>query len=258
MTAATQARPGGARLLVLRHLWVLRKRRPWTLIVNGVFEPLLYLVSIGVGIGQLVGSVDNVPYAMFVAPAMLATSAMNSAVNETTGSIWVRLRFEKVYDTIITTPMTTTDIGLGEIAAATLRGGVAAICFFAVLAVLGLLGSWWSVLMIPAALLIAFSFSAAGLAVATYLREWYHHQYLQLVMLPMFLFATTFYPLSVYPAPLRAVVAALPLYQSTQLLRGLALGRLGPDLLVAVAYLLVLGAIGIGLANRRLARMMLT
>src|SRR5258708_34981284 len=108
-------RAGGARLLVLRHWWVLRKHRPWTLIVNGIFEPFLYLVSIGVGIGQLVGTItgtggEAIPYAAFVAPAMLATSAMNSAVNETTGSIWIRLRFEKGYDAIITTPMTTTDI----------------------------------------------------------------------------------------------------------------------------------------------------
>ncbi len=77
-------------------------------------------------------------------------------------------------------------------------------------------------------------------------------------MLPMFLFATTFYPLSIYPPPLQALVACLPLYQSTELLRGLALGRPGPGLLVAVAYLLILGAAGVALASHRLARMMLT
>jgi len=256
-------RPGGARLLVLRHLWVLRKRRPWTLIVNGIFEPFLYLVSIGVGIGALVGSITDdsgrtVPYAAFVAPAMLATSAMNSAVNETTGSIWMRLRFEKVYDAIITTPMTTTDIAIGEVVAALLRGGLAAVCFLGVIAALGLLSSAWALLMIPASLLIAFAFSAAGLATATYLRDFHHHQYLQLVMLPMFLFATTFYPLSVYPAPLRAFVVCLPLYQSTELLRGLALGQLTPHLLIAVLYLSAMGAFGLWLAARRLGRMMLT
>jgi lipooligosaccharide transport system permease protein len=249
---------GGARLLVLRHIWVLRKRRPWTLLVNGVFEPFLYLVAIGVGIGQLVGGIGGVSYAAFVAPAMLATSAMNSAVNETTGEIWFRLRFSKVYDAIITTPMTTTDIAVGETVAALLRGGLMATCFFGVIAALGLLTSWWSLLMIPAGVLIAFAFSAAGLAVATFLRDFHHHQYLQLVMLPMFLFATTFYPLSVYPAWLRAIVAALPLYQSTELLRGLALGHLGAGLLAAVGYLAVMGIAGLWLANRRLARLMIT
>ncbi len=255
-------RPGGARLLVLRHLWVLRKRRPWTLLVNGIFEPFLYLISIGVGIGALVGTITDdsgraVPYAAFVAPAMLATSAMNSAVNETTGSIWFRLRFEKVYDAIITTPMTTTDIAIGEVVAALLRGGLAAVCFLGVIAALGLLASWWAVLMIPAALLIAFAFSATGLAVATFLKDFHHHQYLQLVMLPMFLFATTFYPLSVYPVWLQWIVACLPLYQSTELLRGLALGQFGPGLVIAVVYLLAMGGFGLWLASRRLAAMML-
>jgi lipooligosaccharide transport system permease protein len=249
---------GGARLLVLRHIWVLRKNRPWTLLVNGIFEPLLYLLSIGVGIGTLVGGVGGTSYAAFVAPAMLATSAMNSAVNETTGEIWYRLRFSKVYDAIITTPMTTTDIAIGETVSALLRGGAMATCFFAVIAVLGLLPSWWSLLMIPAGLLIAFAFSAAGLAVATFLRDWHHHQYLQLVMLPMFLFATTFYPLSVYPAWLAAIVACLPLYQSTELLRGLALGHLGSGLVMAIGYLAGMGAFGLWLANRRLGRMMIT
>jgi lipooligosaccharide transport system permease protein len=251
-------KPGGARLLVLRHIWVLRKRRPWTLLVNGIFEPFLYLISIGVGIGQLVGGIGGTSYAAFVAPAMLATSAMNSAVNETTGEIWFRLRFSKVYNAIITTPMTTTDIAVGETVAALLRGGLMATCFFGVIAALGLLPSWWSLLMIPAGLLIAFAFSAAGLAVATFLRDFHHHQYLQLVMLPMFLFATTFYPLSVYPAWLRAIVAVLPLYQSTELLRGLALGHLGSGLVVAVGYLALIGVFGLWLANRRLARMMIS
>ena len=79
-----------AHLIVLRHLWVLRQGRPWNLAVNGVFEPLLYLMSIGVGIGQLVdggGDGTAVAYAAFVAPALLATSAMNSAISETTGAV---------------------------------------------------------------------------------------------------------------------------------------------------------------------------
>jgi lipooligosaccharide transport system permease protein len=127
-----------------------------------------------------------------------------------------------------------------------------------VIGLLGLLSSAWAVAMIPAALLIAFAFSAAGLAVAMFLRNWHHHQYLQLVMLPMFLFATTFYPLSVYPVPLQTVVVCLPLYQSTELLRGLALGQLGPGILISAAYLLVMAAFGLWLARRRLSRMMLT
>jgi lipooligosaccharide transport system permease protein len=247
-----------AHLLVLRHFWVLRHRRPWTLIVNGIFEPFLYLTSIGFGIGQLITSgPQGSAYAAFVAPALLATSAMNSAVNETTGTIWFRLRFERVYEAMLTTPLNVSDIAVGEVASAMLRGAVASSCFFGVIAALGLVHTWWALLAIPATLVIAFAFAGAGLAVTTFLRDFTHHQYVQLFMLPMFLFATTFYPLSVYPGPIQAVVVCLPLYQSTELLRGLMLGQAGPSVAIAAAYLLIMGLFGLWIADRRLGRMLL-
>ncbi|MEV4412028.1 ABC transporter permease [Catellatospora sp. NPDC049609] len=247
-----------AHLIVLRHLWVLRKGRPWNLAVNGIFEPFLYLISIGVGIGQLIdGDGGAAGYAAFVAPALLATSAMNSAISETTGSVWWRLRFEKFYDAIVTTPLTVRDVAYGEIAASVLRSTLSAGCFLAVIAAFGMVRSWWALLALPACVLVAYAFSAAGMAAITVIREFHHHQYLQLVMLPMFLFATTFYPLSVYPEVLRPVVAALPLYQSIELLRGLTTGELGPGMLAAVAYLLIMGLAGGWIASRRLSRMLL-
>lgn len=245
-----------AHLIVLRHLWVLRRGRPWNLAVNGVFEPFLYLMSIGVGIGQLIDG-GTAAYAAYVAPALLATSAMNSAISETTGAVWWRLRFEKFYDAIVTTPLTVRDVAYGEIAASVLRSTLSAACFLAVISAFGMVRSWWALLALPACVLIAYAFSAAGMAAITVIREFHHQQYLQLVMLPMFLFATTFYPLSVYPEVLRPVVAALPLYQSIELLRGLTTGQLGPGVLAAAAYLLVMGLLGGWIAARRLSRMLL-
>jgi lipooligosaccharide transport system permease protein len=250
-----------ALLIVVRHWWVLRSGRPWGLAVNGVFEPFLYLMSIGVGIGQLVGDVvgdggQASRYAAFVAPALLATSAMNSAVNETTGEIFFRLRFSKAYDAIVTTPMSAADIALGEVIAAMLRGCVAATCFFGVIAALGLIHSWWSLFIVPATLLIAFGFAGAGLAVTTFMSQLHHNQWVQLFMLPMFLFATTFYPLSVYPQPVRWLVVALPLYHSTELLRALALGTVSSGSLIALVYLAALGAAGLAVASRRLGRLL--
>ncbi|GAA4455403.1 ABC transporter permease [Phytohabitans houttuyneae] len=246
-------------LIVVRHLWVLRRGRPWGLLVDGIFEPFLYLLSIGIGVGQLVvAGPETSRYAAFVAPALLATAAMNSAVNETTGSFWFRVRFEKVYDAIVTTPMRVGDIAAGEIAASVLRSGLSSTCFLAVITALGMVRSWWALLAVPAAVLVAFAFSAAGLAVATLMRDFHHHQYLQLCMLPMFLFATTFFPLSLYPRPLQPVVAALPLYQSIELIRGLTTGALGAGTLAAVAYLAAMGGAGWWVAHRRLGRMLLT
>jgi lipooligosaccharide transport system permease protein len=247
-----------AHLLVLRHLWVLRRDRPWTLIVNGVFEPFLYLMSIGFGIGQLITSgPTGSTYAAFVAPALFASSAMNAAFNETIDSFWYRLRFAGVYQAMVTTPMTVGDIAVGEVASAVLRGTVASTCFLAVIAALRLVHSWWALLAAPATLLISFAFAGGGMAVSTWLRDFSDHQYVQLVMLPMFLFATTFYPLSVYPTPLRWVVVCLPLYQSTELLRALCLGRPGPSLAIAAVYLAGLGLVGVVVARRRLHRLLL-
>jgi lipooligosaccharide transport system permease protein len=246
-----------ARAIVVRHWWVVRKTNPWSPLVEGLFEPFLYLMSIGVGIGTLIGQRGHViaggySYASFVAPALLAMSAMNTAANQTIWGIWYRLKFEKFYDSLVTTPLTAFDIGVGEAAAATLRGGMAGTCFLAVIAALGMVHSAWAALAVPAVVLIAFSFASAGLAVATIMRELHHNQYVQLFMLPMFLFSATFYPLSVYPTFVHDVVAVLPLYQGTMLLRALTLGHVGPWQLVAVGYLALMGAGSLAFATRRL------
>ncbi len=158
---------------------------------------------------------------------------------------------------MLTTPMTVLDLCVGEVAAMTLRATAAATCFLGIVVAFGMVQSWWALLAIVSIVLITFAFAGAGILVATIVKEFHQHQYIQLVMLPMFLFATTFYPLSVYSKPLQIVVACLPLYQSTELLRGLALGDLGPGLAWAAAYLAVMGIGGLWLANRRLPRILL-
>jgi lipooligosaccharide transport system permease protein len=258
---AEQLAISSARLIVVRHWWVLRRGNPWTLLVNGLFEPFLYLMSIGVGIGSLIGNHGRTiagghSYASFVAPALLATSAMNTASAETIWGVWYRMKFEKFYDSLITTPLTAYDIAVGETSAATLRGLLAGACFLGVLAALGMVHSLWALLALPAVALIAFTFGAAGLAVATLMRELHHNQYVQLVMLPMFLFSATFYPLSIYPTFIHDVVAALPLYQSTNLLRGLTLGDVGGAQIGATVYLVALGLLSMWFGSRRLSRLL--
>jgi lipooligosaccharide transport system permease protein len=88
------------------------------------------------------------------------------------------------------------------------------------------------------------------------MRELHHNQYVQLVMLPMFLFSATFYPLSVYPTFVHDVVAALPLYQSTNLIRGLTLGEVGRAQVFAAGYLLVFGLSSLWFGSRRLRRLL--
>lgn len=148
--------------------------------------------------------------------------------------------------------MTVRDIGLGEIYWALLRGTLISTSFLVVVTAFGLAVSPWIVLVVPAAALIGFAFAATGLVVVTYLRNWQDFQLIQLAMLPMFLFATTFYPLGVYPRWLQLLVECLPLYQSIRLVRGVALGELGAGLVPPVLYLAALGGLATAWGLRRI------
>ncbi len=234
-------------------------RRSLTAVLASLVEPTMYLLSVGFGVGALVGRVAGVEvrYAAYVAPAILATAAMNAAFNQTSFAVFSRMRNERSYDAIVPTPLSVADIALGEVISAVFWGLFAAVGFVLVMALLGLIVSPGVLLAIPGALLVGFAFAAGGLAVTTYLRDWSDFQLIQLVMLPMFLFATTFYPVSVYPGWLRPLVELLPLYQSIQLLREPSLGVFNWGVLAAAGYLMLFGALALALATRRLTRQLL-
>jgi len=250
----------GSMHLIERHARVYR--HTWLMLASGVFEPLFYLLSIGVGIGALVGRVagpngELVSFTSFVAPALLATSSMNGAVFDSTFNVFFRLKYAKLYDSALATPMRAGDVALGEIGWALIRGGLYAVAFLVVMLALGLVHSAWAVLALPTALLIGFAFASAGMAATTYMRSWQHFEFITLATLPMFLFSATFYPLSVYPRPLQIVVECTPLYQGVVLMRGLTLGVVGPGLIGPAAYLAIMGAAGMTLAGRRISRLLL-
>jgi lipooligosaccharide transport system permease protein len=236
-------------------------RHTWALLLAEILEPVLYLGSIGLGIGVLVGHLSGlgsttVSYAQFVAPALLATAAMNGALNETAFLMYNRLAVQRIYQPILATPMTVDEVAVGEIAWAVVRSVSITIGFLAVIAALGLVASGWVLLGLVGAAVIAFCFACVGLLVATTVRGFPDFQYVQLVMLPMFLFATTFYPLAVYPRPVQVLVECLPLYQAIELLRQPALGQVDAHLLLSAGYLLVLGALALRFGLRRLRRIL--
>jgi lipooligosaccharide transport system permease protein len=238
-----------ALLLVERNFVIYR--RAWLIIASGFFEPVFYLLSIGVGLGALVGEID---YTSFVAPGLLAAAAMNGVMTDITSNIFWRLRYSKVYDAMLATPIGVADVALGEILVALMRGVLYAAGFLVVMLALGLVHSWWAVLALPAATLIGFAFAALGLAATTYMRDSQDAQLVQLALLPMFLFSTTFYPLSEYGPELQILVQATPLYQGIELVRGLTTGTVGAGQLVNVAYLVAMSAIAMHVAGRRLDR----
>ena len=241
---------------------VLAYRRAWLIFVSGLIEPLLFLFALGVGLGALVGEVAGpdgtpVPYREFVAPALLAASAMNGAVYESTFNIFSKLKFSRLYDAVLATPVEPRDIAVGEITWSLLRGAIYAASFLAVAWLAGLVASPWAVLALPAATLIGFAFAGIGLTATTFMTSWQDFDLVQLVLMPLFLFSATFYPLEVYPPALQAIAQLSPLYHGVQLTRGLMLGVLQPVLLVHAGVLLVIGVVGLRIASRRFAELLL-
>jgi len=255
MTAFALGRTRG-HLLFERNLMVYR--REWMTIFSGFFEPLFYLFSLGLGLGHFVGRVHGVSYASYIAPALLASSAMNGALNEAMTNVFWKLRYEKTYDSILATPLGPTDVAVGETAWAQFRGLLYATGFVATAAALGLVHSWWGVLALPAALVVGFGFAGVGIGASTFLRSWQDFDLVQIVQLPVFLFSATFYPLTVYPPAIQWLVRVSPLYHATTLIRSLTLGGVGWANLADAAYLLALGLAGIWLARRRMAGLLLT
>jgi lipooligosaccharide transport system permease protein len=251
---------GRARVLVERSMLV--NRRAWLAVVSGFFEPVFYLFAMGVGFGKLVGDVtgpggEPISYVAFVAPALLAASAMNGAVYDATFNIFFKFKYAKLYDAMLATPLGPLDVAIGEIAWALLRGGLYASGFLSVMLVMGLITSPWALLALPAALLIAFSFAAIGMACTTFMRSWQDFDLVQLALMPMFLFSTTFFPLTVYPGPVQVGVQCLPLYHAIEIMRALCTGYVDVSLLGHVLYFAVMAAIGVVVASRRLGVLLL-
>jgi lipooligosaccharide transport system permease protein len=250
----------GSLRLVERHARAYR--HAWLVFASGVFEPLFYLLSVGLGLGVLVGKVPGpggrlIPYRDFVAPGLLAVSSMNGAMFDSTFSVFFRLKYQKLYDAVLATPMRPAQVALGEIGWALLRGTIYAAAFTLVMVALGLVHSPWAVLAVPVAVLIGFAFAALGMTGTTFMKSWQDFDYVILASMPLFLFSATFYPLGVYPRAVQVIVECTPLYQGVVLLRDLTVGVVGPDLLWRAAYLAAIGLAGLYLSGRRLARLLL-
>ena len=235
-------------------------RRGWMVIFTGFFEPLFYLLGIGFGLGSLIGTVtgpdgSQIPYSVFVAPALLAASAMNGAVYDST-NMFFRLRYEKAYDGMLATPMNVGDIALGEIMWALVRGALYGFGFLIVMFALGLVPSPWGLLALPASMLIGFATAAAGLTAVTFMRGWQDLDLIFVITLPLFLFSATFFPIDVYPPALQWIVEISPLYRGVDLIRGLTTGVVGVSQLIDVIYLSVMGVVFLWIASRRLGRML--
>ena len=233
----------------------------WPVLLSGLFEPIFFLFAIGVGIGELAGDVTYggmpVTYTAFVAPAMLAASAMNGAVFEST-NIFFKLKYGKTYEGILATPVEPRDVAGGEIGWTLARGAAYSLAFLIVMLIMGLIESPWGLLAFPATVLIGFAFGAVATAGVTYMRTWQDLDLVTLLTLPLFLFSATFYPIEVYPPFFQVVTWFSPLYHSVVLVRGLTLGVIDWTMAVAVIYLVAMGAVGSLITARRIGTLLRT
>ncbi len=240
---------------------ILVYRRSWIFIVSGFFEPLFYLLSIGIGLSHLVGPVPVggrlVPYTAFVAPGLLASSAMNGAMIDSTFLVFMKLKISKTYDAMLSTPLGVGDVAIGELSWCVIRGSLYSAAFLCIMSGLGYVVSPWAALCWPAAILISLAFASAGMAGTTYMRSWLDFDMVSLAFIPLFLFSATFYPITVFPGWLQAVVRCTPLYQGVAIVRATDLGIFYWVLLLHIAYLLAMAVVGVTITRRRLGRLLL-
>jgi lipooligosaccharide transport system permease protein len=234
----------------------------WLVVISGFFEPLLYLLSIGVGVGGLVSKMAlpdgrMVDYAVFVAPSMLASSAMSGALAETTFNFFGKMKFMKLYDGVLATPVRPMEVALGELMWAMARGSLYSAAFLVIMVVMGLTSAGWALLAFPASLLVGLSFGGLGMMLSTFLTSWQDFDVLGTVQFALFLFSGTFAPVSSYPEAVRLLIEATPLYHAVELIRGLTTGSLHPALIGHAAYLVVMGILGLAVAGRRMGRLLL-
>jgi lipooligosaccharide transport system permease protein len=201
--------------------------------------------------------VGDIPYAAFVAPGLMATTAMNGALMESTFNLFFKLKYAKTFDAILATPLGPADVAVGEVSWSLTRGLLYAIGFLVVMTLLGLVLSPTAILAIPGALLVGLAAASVGMAATTWMRKWQDFDLISVVTMPMFLFSGTFFPISVYPDWLRVIVELTPLYRGVHLLRACTTGTLDATVLIDVAYLGTMSVIGVVITSRRLRLLLL-
>lgn len=243
--------------------WLRKYRRVWFgSAVSSFLTPLLYLAGMGFGLGMLVdagnGGVGGVPYVVFVAPGVLAATAMQVGTGETSFSVMGGIKWDRMYHAMLATPLGPRDVVGGQLLFVAVRVLTSVTAFFVIAALLGTVRSPWAVLAIPVAGLCGMAFAALMLAFAARLEN---DRGLTLafrfVITPMSLFAGTFFPIEQLPGWLQPVAWVTPLWHAADACRSLFLGTVTPGpLLGHLAYLGLWAVVGYVLAVRVLARRM--
>lgn len=243
--------------------WAYSYRRVWRgSVVISIVGPVLYLTALGVGLGKLVnrGPGVGVPYLQYVAPGILAATAMQLAAFESAYPVMAAIRWTRQYFAMLATPLRSRDILFGHQLYVMARLGVVAAIYLAILAAFGALRSPWALAAWPVAILLGLAHSAPVSVFSAWLeRDEGMNALFRFGITPMFLFSGTFFPISRLPHVARELAYATPLWNGVDLMRHLTLGTasLWPSL-AHVAYLTVWAVGGLALASRVYARRLVT
>ncbi|HEX2809763.1 MAG TPA: ABC transporter permease [Kineosporiaceae bacterium] len=246
---------------VLEH-WLRQYRSTWRAsLFSGFLAPVLYLGSLGFGLGSLVdsgprGGIDGVPYARFVAPGLLAATAMQTAIGESTYPVMGAIVWQRLYLGMLATPLGVLDVLAGHLSFVAVRLTIVSVGFAVVGTLLGAFTSWWVAAAVLVAVLCGLAHAAPVMAFAAAQEDESGFALIyRFALIPMFLFAGTFFPVDQLPAPIRPVAWATPLWHATQACRGLLIGRVDTLVVLAhVGYLLVWIGLGTLLAARSYRR----
>jgi lipooligosaccharide transport system permease protein len=255
--SARHKRPGLAPWLSVLESWLTAYKRTWRGSIFGRFlSPLLFLLSMGLGLGSLVnrsaGGVGGVPYLQFVVPGILAAQAMWVAMGESSYQVLGAIRWNMKYHAMLATPVGVDDILVGHLTYVALQLTNATLIFMAVGALFGSFTSWWVLLALPITVLTGMAFAVPIFAFsASQESDGGFNILFRFIMTPLFLFSGIFFPVDQLPALLRPIAWVMPLWHGVQTDRSLALGS--PDLAGIAghtAYLLFVIAVGGWLARR--------
>jgi lipooligosaccharide transport system permease protein len=218
-------------------------RRTWMMnLLPNFFEPVLYLLAIGLGVGSYISEMRGMPYVSFLAPGLVCVAAMNGASFEVTYNVFVRLTFEKAYDAMLTTPVEPEDVLLGEVLWAVTRASIYGGCFFLIVVLFGLAPLPSALFVLPVVVLTGLLFACIGIAVSLRLPgiEMFSF-YFTLFLTPLFLFSDIFFPLEERLSGLWLWVAEmLPLLHPVRLARAAFGAGPSPVLLWDLFYILAL------------------
>jgi lipooligosaccharide transport system permease protein len=243
--------------------WLAQYKRVWRgTLGTSLVNPLLYLTALGVGLGTLVDQTQNapggVPYLDYVAPGLLAAAAMQTATTESSWPVMAAIKWSRVYHAMIATPLTERDAFLGHQLFVLTRVFTSAAAYLVVITAFGAVSSWLAVFVVPAAALIGLAFSMPMAALAASVED--DRTFVtvfRFLIVPMFLFSGTFFPISQLPLGFELVAYVTPIWHGVVLCRMLTLGDLEPSAIVHVAYLLAWALVGFELARRAYRRRLL-